>query len=78
MTPERGLSARLQRRGQVHNKLGFTVDQEWPYGDMRLAYLSNGAVKVEILGGWEAGLQSQPTDLAVRRRAFAPLLHSGR
>ena len=34
------------------------------YGDMRLAYLSNGTVKVEILGGSEAKLQSPPTNLA--------------
>ena len=45
-------------------KLDFTVDREWPFGDMRLAYLSNGTVKVEILGGSEAELQVPPTDLA--------------
>ena len=31
---------------------------------MKLAYLSNGTVKVEILGGSEAVSQSQPTNLA--------------
>jgi hypothetical protein len=31
---------------------------------MKLAYLSNGTVKVEILGGSEAELQVPPTDLA--------------
>jgi catechol 2,3-dioxygenase-like lactoylglutathione lyase family enzyme len=33
------------------DKLDFTIDQEWPFGDMQLAYLSNGTAKVEILGG---------------------------
>ena len=25
--------------------------QEWPFGDIQLAYLSNGTAKIEILGG---------------------------
>lgn len=33
------------------DKLDFSVDQEWPFGDMQLAYLSNGTAKIEILGG---------------------------
>jgi glyoxylase I family protein len=33
------------------DKLDFTVDREWPFGDMQLAYLSNGTAKIEILGG---------------------------
>jgi lactoylglutathione lyase/glyoxylase I family protein len=33
------------------DKLDFTVDQEWPFGEMQLAYLSNGTAKIEILGG---------------------------
>jgi catechol 2,3-dioxygenase-like lactoylglutathione lyase family enzyme len=33
------------------DKLDFIVDMEWPFGDMQLAYLSNGTAKVEILGG---------------------------
>ena len=33
------------------DKLDFTIDQEWPFGDMQLAYLSNGSAKIEILGG---------------------------
>jgi glyoxylase I family protein len=45
-------------------KLDFTVDQEWPYGDMKLAYLSNGSVKIEILGGSEAEPQVPPANLA--------------
>ena len=45
-------------------KLDFTVDQQWPYGDMQLAYLSNGTVKIEILGAWEAEPQVAPTNLA--------------
>jgi len=45
-------------------KLDFIVDREWPYGDMQLAYLSNGAVKIEILGGSEAEPQVPPTNLA--------------
>ena len=32
-------------------KLDFHVDMEWPYGDMQLAYLSNGTAKLEVLGG---------------------------
>jgi len=35
-------------------KLDFTVDTEWPFGDMQLAYLSNGSAKIEILGGSDA------------------------
>ena len=35
-------------------KLDFTLDQEWPFGDMQLAYLSNGTAKIEILGGFPA------------------------
>jgi glyoxylase I family protein len=45
-------------------KLDFTVDQQWPYGDMKLAYLSNGSVKVEILGASEAEPQVPPANLA--------------
>jgi glyoxylase I family protein len=45
-------------------KLDFIVDQEWPYGDMQLAYLSNGTVKIEILGASKAEQQIPPTDLA--------------
>src|SRR5215471_7785942 len=45
-------------------KLDFTVDREWPYGDMKLAYLSNGTAKVEILGASEAEPQVPPDDLA--------------
>ena len=44
-------------------KLDFTVDQEWPFGDMKLAYLSNGTAKIEILGASEAELQLAPTNL---------------
>jgi catechol 2,3-dioxygenase-like lactoylglutathione lyase family enzyme len=36
------------------DKLDFTLDQEWPFGDMQLAYLSNGTAKIEILGGFAA------------------------
>lgn len=32
-------------------KLDFTLDQEWPFGDLQFAYLSNGTAKIEILGG---------------------------
>jgi catechol 2,3-dioxygenase-like lactoylglutathione lyase family enzyme len=32
-------------------KLDFTVDREWPFGGMQLAYLTNGTAKIEILGG---------------------------
>src|SRR5262249_48208154 len=43
-------------------KLDFTVDQQWPYDDMKLAYLSNGTVKIEILGASEAEPQVPPTN----------------
>jgi glyoxylase I family protein len=46
------------------SKLDFTVDQQWPYGDMKLAYLSNGTAKIEILGASEAEPQVAPADLA--------------
>jgi catechol 2,3-dioxygenase-like lactoylglutathione lyase family enzyme len=36
------------------DKLDFTVDREWPFGDMQLAYLRNGTAKIEILGGSSA------------------------
>src|SRR6476660_6446683 len=39
-------------------KLDFHVDLEWPWGDMQLAYLSNGTAKVEVLGG--ATAEPQP------------------
>ena len=42
-------------------KLDFSIDQEWPFGDMQLAYLSNGSAKVEILGGSTAQSQA-PVD----------------
>ena len=44
-------------------KLDFHVDVEWPWGDMRLAYLSNGTAKVEVLGGAHAEPQPDPTSL---------------
>jgi catechol 2,3-dioxygenase-like lactoylglutathione lyase family enzyme len=44
-------------------KLDFRVDVEWPYGDMQLAYLSNGTAKVEVLGGATAEPQPDPTSL---------------
>jgi len=44
-------------------KLDFHVDVEWPYGDMQLAYLSNGSAKVEVLGGATAEPQPDPISL---------------
>jgi len=44
-------------------KLDFIVDQEWPFEDLKLAYLSNGSAKVEVLGGSAATPQTDPTDL---------------
>src|SRR5215470_16181638 len=44
-------------------KLDFHVDVEWPYGDMQLAYLSNGTAKVEVLGGATADPQPDPISL---------------
>jgi len=31
-------------------KLDFELDQEWPFGDMRLAYMHNGSAKIEDPG----------------------------
>ena len=31
------------------DKLDFTVDQEWPFGDMQLTYLSNGTATIDSL-----------------------------
>src|SRR6478736_1884047 len=45
------------------DKLDFHVDVEWPYGDMQLAYLSNGTAKVEVLGGATAEAQPDPISL---------------
>lgn len=44
-------------------KLDFHLDKEWPFGDMQLAYLSNGSAKIEILGGATATPQPDPTSL---------------
>jgi lactoylglutathione lyase/glyoxylase I family protein len=44
-------------------KLDFHVDQEWPFGDMRLAYISNGTAKIEVLGGSVAAPQPATTSL---------------
>jgi lactoylglutathione lyase/glyoxylase I family protein len=46
------------------DKLDFQVDKEWPFGDMRLAYLSNGTAKIEVLGGSQAEAQAIVDDLA--------------
>jgi len=44
-------------------KLDFELDQEWPFGDMRLAYMHNGSAKIEILGGSTAEPQEQVDSL---------------
>jgi glyoxylase I family protein len=46
-----------------HEKLDFELDQEWPFGDMRLAYMHNGSAKIEILGGSTAEPQEQVDSL---------------
>src|SRR5262245_51509570 len=38
-------------------KLDFHVEVEWAWGEMQLAYLSNGSAKVEVLGGATAAPQ---------------------
>jgi glyoxylase I family protein len=45
-------------------KLGFIVDQEWPFGDLQLAYLSRGNAKIEILGGGDASPQPRFDDIS--------------
>jgi glyoxylase I family protein len=44
-------------------KLDFELDQEWPFGDMRLAYMHNGSAKIELLGGSTAEPQEQVDSL---------------
>ena len=44
-------------------KLDFHLDTEWTWGDMQLAYLSNGTAKVEVLGGATAEPQPDPISL---------------
>ena len=44
-------------------KLGFELDQEWPFGDLRLAYMHNGNAKIEVLGGSTAEPQEQVDSL---------------
>jgi len=39
------------------HKLGFHVDKVWPFGELKLAYLSRGSAKIEILGGGDAAPQ---------------------
>jgi lactoylglutathione lyase/glyoxylase I family protein len=39
------------------DKLDFSVDQRWPFGELQLAYLSHGSAKLELLAG--AGPQEQ-------------------
>ena len=51
------------------DKLDFTVDQEWPFGDMQLAYLSNGTAKIEILGGGAAEPHASIESLDATRRS---------
>ena len=41
----------------------FHLDAEWAWGDMQLAYLSNGTAKVEALGGATAEAQPDPMSL---------------
>jgi catechol 2,3-dioxygenase-like lactoylglutathione lyase family enzyme len=45
------------------DKLDFHVDTEWTWGDMQLAYLSNGTAKVEVLGG--ATAERQPDRISL-------------
>src|ERR1700742_3424745 len=49
--------------GWYQDKLDFTIDQEWPFGDMQLAYLANGSAKIEILGGSAAEPQAPVASL---------------
>ena len=44
-------------------KVDFELDQEWPFGDMRLAYMHNGTAKIEILGGSTAEAQEEVDSL---------------
>jgi catechol 2,3-dioxygenase-like lactoylglutathione lyase family enzyme len=44
-------------------KLGFSVDLEWPFGDLQLAYLSRGSVKIELLAGADPAPQERFAEL---------------
>lgn len=44
-------------------RLGFTPTQQWPSGDLQLAYLERGDVKLEILAGAAPVLGQPATDL---------------
>ena len=47
------------------DKLDFTIDHEWPFGDMQLAYLSNGTAKIEI---WRLRRRAPRGDRHARRQ----------
>ena len=51
------------------DKLDFTLDQEWPFGDMQLAYLSNGTAKIET----RRLRQQSPTRLSTRSTTASAL-----
>jgi catechol 2,3-dioxygenase-like lactoylglutathione lyase family enzyme len=51
--------------------LGFRVEQQWENGDLRVAFLSHGDARLEILGGASPEPRPGSGDLA------ASLAHSG-
>ena len=44
-------------------KLGFTVEREWPFGDLQLAYLTRGSAKIELLAGGDPAPQERVAEL---------------
>lgn len=45
------------------DRLDFTETQRWPSGDLQLAYLERGGVKLEVLAGAAPAPGSQATEL---------------
>ena len=44
-------------------KLGFTVEREWPFGDLQLAYLTRGDARIELLAGGDPAPQEPVAQL---------------
>ena len=55
------------------DKLGFTVEREWPFGELQLAYLTRGSAKIELLAG--ADPERQPRVAALDQTFGAERVH---
>ena len=45
------------------DKLDFTLDRQWPFADMQMAFISHGDVRIEVLGGSTAEPQEDVQSL---------------